>query len=74
MSERVYKVSELKLPVTIEWVWCRDNRGDLLKRATIVERKGRNLLTEDGDWLWWPTVNRYNEVVVLAAAERGTGG
>lgn len=68
MSEqRVYKVTEIIPPVTIEWTREADSyRGDLTSRARVVERNGRNLRTEDGDWLWWPTINRYNDVVIVA--------
>lgn len=65
MGERIYKASELKFPCTIEYTRHRDNRGSLTSRKTVIEVKGRNLLTECGDWLWWPTINYYNDVCVV---------
>jgi hypothetical protein len=65
VEQRVFKLSELQPPVMIEWTWHRDNRGSLIRRACIVEKSGHNLLTDDGDWLWWPTINHYNDVHVI---------
>lgn len=58
-------LKDIKPPVTIEWIRHSDNRGSLTKRATVVEKAGRNLKTDEGDWLWWATITRYGPVEVV---------
>lgn len=72
---RIYKASELVLPATIEYSRHQDNRGALVSRVRIIERRGRNLLTDNGNWLWWPTVNHYSDVEVIEDrdTEEGAG-
>lgn len=59
-------LKDIKPPVTIEYIDHADNRGSWTKRATIVEKAGRNLRTEEGDWLWWATITRHGPVEAIA--------
>jgi len=68
----VLALKDIKPPVTIEWTRHRDNRGSLMRRARIIEKRGRNLLVDDSgstDWLWWPTINHYGDVRIVTDAK-----
>lgn len=65
------KVSELQLPATVEYIRHLDNRGALMSTVRIVDRKGRNVLTDEGNWLWWPTMNHFGEARVVPDEAKG---
>lgn len=66
------RLSELQPPATIEWTRYRDNRCEMTGRARIVSKLGRNLKTEQGDYLWWPTINYYGDVRVVSDTDLPT--
>ena len=56
----------LNPPVTIEWDDVLDvNRGSVRVRRARIERKAyRNLFTDSGDVLWWPTISHGSPRIV----------
>ena len=62
----VLTYKRLNPPVIIEWDDVLDvNRGTFrARRARIVRKAYRNLYTDSGDVLWWPTIGRGNPRIV----------
>jgi hypothetical protein len=60
------KLKDIKPPVKIEWerTLCRNRGTYKIERAIIISKKGRNLETENGEYLWWPDINGCNVRIV----------